>query len=106
MNLSNKLRRTTRQALDRPLPLPGIRRVGWVGEFGAAAKDKPFGPAEDEMVRRMLRSIKETGVELSAPWNFPPGEPFQPTHDITPTNERAWLLEEVRKFNQETSKKP
>jgi len=82
-------------------------RVVWVGEFGAAAKDKPYDPAEKEMVRRMLRSIKETGVELSAPWNFsPPGEPFQPTHDITPTNERAWLLLEVRRFNQEAHKKP
>jgi hypothetical protein len=82
-------------------------RVVWVGEFGAAAKDKPYGPAEEEMVRRMLRSINETGVELSAPWNFaPPGKAFQPNHDITPTNERAWMLSEIRKFNQEISQKP
>ena len=30
MNLSNKLRRITRQARDRHLPLPGMRMMGWL----------------------------------------------------------------------------
>jgi len=81
--------------------------VVWVGEFGAALRDRPYGPAEEEMVRKMFRVIKDTGVELSAPWNFsPPGVEFQPTHDITPANERAWFLSEIAAFNRDVSPEP
>ena len=77
-------------------------RVVWCGEFGAAAS----GPQEREMVERMLQTLKDTGVELSALWNFNlPGKTFQKGIDVTPTNERAWMLSEIRKFNQEALKK-
>jgi len=77
--------------------------VVWCGEFGAAAS----GPQERVMVERMLHGLKENGVELSALWNFsPPGKTFQKTHDITPSNDRAWMLVEIQKFNQEALKKP
>jgi len=78
--------------------------IVWVGEFGTAAKDKPYGPDKEELARRMFRAIRESGAELSAPWNFnPPGDAFQPTHDITPANERAWILSEIAAFNREVS---
>jgi len=70
-------------------------RVVWCGEFGAAAS----GEAEREMVERMFQVLKETGVELSALWNFVPSGEFQPRADIKPDNERAWMLSEVGRFN-------
>jgi endo-1,4-beta-mannosidase len=71
-------------------------RVVWCGEFGAAAS----GEAEREMVERMFQTIKETGIELSALWNFVPFGEFQRGVDITPDNERAWMLFEIQKFNE------
>lgn len=78
-------------------------RVVWCGEFGAVAS----GPQERQMVERMLHTLKENGVELSALWNFNlPGKTFQKGIDVTPSNERAWMLAEIQKFNQETLKQP
>jgi hypothetical protein len=71
-------------------------RVVWCGEFGAAAS----GEAEREMVERMFQTIKETGIELSALWNFVPFGEFQRGVDIKPDNERAWMLTEVQRFNE------
>ncbi|MFZ4776248.1 MAG: hypothetical protein ACOYM3_12825, partial [Terrimicrobiaceae bacterium] len=77
-------------------------RVVWCGEFGAESS----GPQERQMVQRMLHTLKENGVELSALWNFNlPGKTFQKGIDVTPTNERAWMLSEIRKFNQESLRK-
>jgi endo-1,4-beta-mannosidase len=76
-------------------------RAVWCGEFGAAAS----GPQERQMVERMLHTLKETGVELSALWNFNlPGRTFQKGIDVTPSNERAWMLSEIQKFNQDSRK--
>lgn len=72
-------------------------RVVWCGEFGAAAS----GEAEREMVERMFQAIKQTGIELSALWNFVPFGEFQRGVDIKPDNERAWMLSEIQKFNKE-----
>ena len=77
-------------------------RVVWCGEFGAVAS----GPQEREMVESTFHALKDTGVELSALWNFNlPGKTFQKGVDVTPTNERAWMLVEIKKFNQEALKK-
>lgn len=72
-------------------------RVVWCGEFGAASS----GPQERQMVERILHALKDTGVELSALWNFNlPGKTFQKGIDVTPDNERAWMLFEIQKFNE------
>jgi hypothetical protein len=81
----------------------GHGRVVWCGEFGAADS----GPQERQMVERMLQSLKENGVELSALWNFNlPGKTFQKGIDVTPTNERAWMLHEIAAFNRDVSPQP
>jgi endo-1,4-beta-mannosidase len=73
-----------------------LNKPVWCGEFGAASS----GDAEREMVERMFKIIKETGVELSALWNFVPFGEFQRGVDIKPDNERAWMLFEIQKFNE------
>jgi lysophospholipase L1-like esterase len=68
----------------------------WCGEFGAAA----CGDGERQMALRMFRIIRENQIELSALWNFVPNGEFQRDADVSPSNDRAWMLSEIKEFNQ------
>jgi len=68
----------------------------WCGEFGAGA----CGKGETGMVQRMFRMIQENHIELSALWNFVPSGTFQSDADITPDNQRTWMLSEIKRFNE------
>ena len=78
-----------RNARERNKPI-------WCGEFGAATS----GEDEQDMVRRMFRIIEKNEIELSALWNFIPNGTFQRDADVTPSNDRAWMLSEIRMFNE------
>lgn len=68
----------------------------WCGEFGAAAS----GDGERKMVLRMFQIIQKEGIELSALWNFVPKGTFQRNMDVSPLNDRAWMLSEIKQYNE------
>lgn len=72
----------------------------WCGEFGGAA----CGDGEREMVQRMFGVIRDNKIELSALWNFVPNGEFQRNADVTPSNDRAWMLSMIDEFNQSLSR--
>jgi len=72
------------------------KKVVWCGELGMPGTDK----AGRDMFFRMLDSIKDNKVALSAIWSFKPTGVAQPDWDISPTNERAYMLETVKELNE------
>ena len=61
-------------------------------------------PGTDEAARdmffRMMHAVEENEIEISAIWNFKPQGTFQADWDISPTNERAYMLDVVKVLNK------
>ena len=61
-------------------------------------------PGSDEAARemfiRMMRSVVQNEIALSAIWNFKPTGTFQADWDISPSNERAYMLDVVKVLNK------
>ena len=71
-------------------------KVIWCGELGMPGSDD----ASRDMFIRMLRSVIQNEIALSAIWNFKPQGTFQSDWDISPTNERAYMLDVVKVLNK------
>ena len=71
-------------------------KVIWCGELGMPGSDD----ASRDMFIRMLRSVIQNEIALSAIWNFKPQGTFQADWDISPTNERAYMLDVVKVLNK------
>jgi hypothetical protein len=71
-------------------------KVIWCGELGMPGADE----AAREMFYRMMRAIEDNQIDISAIWNFTPKKAFQGDWDITPTNERAYMLDTVKELNE------
>ena len=71
-------------------------KVIWCGELGMPGSDE----AAREMFIRMMRSVVQNEIALSAIWNFKPTGTFQADWDISPTNERAYMLDVVKVLNK------
>ena len=56
--------------------------------------------AAREMFFRMMNAVEENGIDISAIWNFKPAGTFQGDWDISPTNERSYMLDAVRDLNK------
>jgi hypothetical protein len=71
-------------------------KVVWCGELGMPGSDE----AAREMFIRMMRSVVQNEIALSAIWNFKPTGTFQADWDISPSNERAYMLDVVKVLNK------
>ena len=71
-------------------------KVIWCGELGMPGSDE----AAREMFIRMMRSVVQNEIALSAIWNFKPTGTFQADWDISPSNERAYMLDVVKVLNK------
>lgn len=71
-------------------------RVVWAGELGMPGRDDH---ARD-LFFRMMRSIEENNIALSAIWNFIPEGRYQPDWDILPDHERTYMLDAVKALNE------
>ena len=71
-------------------------KVIWCGELGMPGSDD----AAREMFIRMMRSVVQNEIALSAIWNFKPTGTFQADWDISPSNERAYMLDVVKVLNK------
>ena len=71
-------------------------KVIWNGELGMPGTDE----AAREMFFRMMHAVEENEIEISAIWNFKPQGTFQADWDISPTNERAYMLDAVKALNE------
>ncbi len=72
------------------------RKPIWCGELGMPGTDE----AAREMFFRMMNSIEQSEIEISAIWNFKPQGKFQSDWDISPSNERAYMLDAVKALNE------
>jgi hypothetical protein len=70
-------------------------KVIWCGELGMPGTDE----AARAMFVRMMHVIEVNAIELSALWNFKPTGKAQPDWDISPSNERAYMLDAVQALN-------
>ena len=70
-------------------------KVIWCGELGMPGTDE----AARDMFFRMMHAVEENEIEISAIWNFKPQGTFQADWDISPTNERAYMLDAVKELN-------
>lgn len=78
----------------------------FVGEFGAADDPKtPNSERPRQEVAEIMAAIESTGVALAAIWNYDlPSQ--EDSINITPTNKRAYLLDEIQKLNERIQKTP
>ena len=76
------------------------KKIVWCGELGMPSNKK----TEKEMFFRMMNAVEQSDIELSAIWNFKPRGKFQPDWDISPTNERSYMLDAVKAFNKRHAK--
>jgi len=77
----------------------GAGKALFVGEFGAPDTEEDGGPEKARAeCKEILAAIVDTGVPLAALWNYdlPSQEHFI---NITPTNHRSYLLDELQKAN-------
>jgi len=72
------------------------KKAIWCGELGMPGTDE----SAQKLFWRMMRIIEENEIELSAIWNFIPSGRYQPDWDITPNNERSYMLKAVRELNE------
>ena len=68
----------------------------WCGELGM--------PGTDEKARtlffRMMKSVEDNEIPISAIWNFVPVGKYQPDWDILPQGERNYMLDAVKELNE------
>ena len=76
------------------------KKIVWCGELGMPNNTK----TEKEMFFRMINAVEESNIELSAIWNFKPTGKFQKDWDISPTNERSYMLDAVKAYNIKNAK--
>ena len=77
----------------------------FVGEFGASDTEKDGGPdAARKDNQEMIAAIEATGVPLAALWVFDLSDQDS-FINVTPTNARAYLLDELEHANQRLSGK-
>ena len=76
------------------------KKIVWCGELGMPNNTK----TDKEMFLRMMNVIEQSDIELSAIWNFKPTGKFQPDWDISPTNERSYMLDAVKAYNIKNAK--
>lgn len=72
------------------------KKIIWCGELGMPGADEPAR----KMFFRMIHSIEENKIDLSAIWSFKPTGKAQPDWDISPTNERSYMLNAVKELNE------
>lgn len=72
------------------------KKIVWCGELGM--------PGNDDKARqfffRMMDAVGKSRIDISAIWSFKLQGTAQKEWDISPTNERAYMLEAVQKFNK------
>jgi hypothetical protein len=73
----------------------GDKQVVWCGELGMPGTDE----AARALFFRMIDTIEVNAIELSAAWNFKPTGKAQLDWDISPSNERAYMLDAVQALN-------
>ena len=71
-------------------------KIIWCGELGMPGADE----ASSEMFSRMMHAVEQNEIALSAIWNFKPTGSFQADWDVSPTNERAYMLDAVKALNE------
>lgn len=71
-------------------------KIIWCGELGMPGADE----AAEKMFFRMLNAIEDNQIDLSAIWSFKPTGTAQPDWDISPSNERAYMLNAVKSLNE------
>lgn len=72
----------------------------FVGEFGARAAEGLTALEARETNKAMLNALKETGVPLAAIWVFDFDAQEDEGWNITPDNDRAYLLDLLEEANQ------
>jgi len=48
----------------------------------------------------MMHAVEQNEIAISAIWNFKPTGSFQADWDISPSNERAYMLDAVKALNE------
>jgi endo-1,4-beta-mannosidase len=71
-------------------------KIIWAGELGMPGNDQEA----KELFFRMMKTIEDNEIELSAIWNFIPNGRFQPDWDILPQGGRAYMLKAVKELNE------
>jgi len=71
-------------------------KIIWCGELGMPGADE----AAREIFSRMMHAVEQNEIALSAIWNFKPTGSFQADWDISPSNERAYMLDAVKALNE------
>lgn len=72
------------------------KKAIWCGELGMPGTDE----SAQDLFWRMMRIVEEYEIELSAIWNFIPDGVYQSDWDITPKNDRAYMLDAVKTLNE------
>jgi len=75
------------------------KKVIWCGELGMPNNDEKT----KEYFYRMMKTIEDNKIELSAIWNFVPNGRYQPDWDILPDGQRVYMLEAVKELNERFS---
>ncbi len=68
----------------------------WCGELGMPGYDSE----SRDLFFRMMNTVEENKMDLSAIWNFIPHGTYQTEWDITPDNERSFMLDAVVEMNE------
>jgi len=71
-------------------------KIIWCGELGMPGADE----ASRKMFFRMINAVEQNEIAISAIWNFKPTGSFQADWDVSPTNERAYMLDAVKELNE------
>jgi endo-1,4-beta-mannosidase len=72
------------------------KKVIWAGELGMPGNSEK----SKKLFFRMMKSIEDNEIELSAIWNFVPKGNFQSDWDILPQGDRAYMLQAVKELNE------
>ena len=71
-------------------------KIIWCGELGMPGADE----ASRTMFFRMINAVEQNEIAISAIWNFKPTGLFQADWDVSPSNERAYMLDAVKALNE------
>ena len=72
----------------------------FVGEFGAPDSPKDGGPeAARKQILEMIAALESAGVPLAALWNFDLSSQ-ESSINVTATNPRSWILDELQQANE------
>lgn len=93
----------TPYARTMQLCMEAARRGGkalLVGEFGAPDSQNDGGPeAARKHILEMIAAFEATGVPLAALWNFDLASQ-ESSLNVTATNPRSWVLDEIQRANE------